>query len=368
MALRYPLDTINITQGWGADPAFYKQYGQNGHNGIDFGAPAGTPVYAAESGTVVYEGWGGGNGWVGKEAGIHVLIRHSGLVSNYAHLSGTVINNGQTVNKGQLIGYVGATGAAYGPHLHFEVFPLSPNFSNGFAGRIDPMPFINTTKTATADEIKKAYLEILERDADQSGLNHYSNYSIDFVRQDLLKSQEKRDLDARKATAAKEAAEKAQAEAARKAEEAKKAAEAQKALEEAQKAEQERLAAEAELERIREEERIAREAAEARAKAQAEIENKAKEALMATTQEINKLVSDVASSEEVQEITKGISKRTKTIVYIVGDSLIGIGLLLPGVSVGFGLSLTLEQVTALSTTAAMAGAFLLTMFGIYKSK
>lgn len=371
MALRYPLDNIRITQGWGSDPAFYAKYGQKGHNGIDFGAPVGTPVYAVEDGVVVYEGWGGGNSWVGKEAGIHVLVRHAGLVSNYAHLSQTVVNAGQAVKKGQLIGRVGATGVASGAHLHFEVFPERPDFKNGYAGRIDPMPFISTVKTATADQIKQAYRDILERDADADGIRHYQSYSIDFVRADLAKSQEKRDLDARKAAAAKAAAEKAQAEAAQRAAEAAKAAESQKALEAAKKAEADRLAAEAELARVAEEERIAREAAEARAKAQAELAEKAKEVAMATVAETQQkaeaLAQAVSESEVVQDLVAGVSKRTKLVVYFIGDALIGLGIITPGVAVVLGWE-DLVRVAALSGLLASAGGFLLTMFNIYKSR
>jgi murein DD-endopeptidase MepM/ murein hydrolase activator NlpD len=75
-------------------------------------------------------------------AGICVLVKHGDKYTGYAHLSRTVINNGQQVSKGQLIGYSGATGAASGPHLHFEVLPLNPNFGNGYAGRVDPVPFL----------------------------------------------------------------------------------------------------------------------------------------------------------------------------------------------------------------------------------
>lgn len=374
--MRYPLNDVRITQGWGADPSFYAKYGQKGHNGIDLAAPAGTPVYAAEAGTIMYEGWGGKHGWVGKEAGIHVLIRHTGAVSNYAHLSSTVINTGQAVSKGQLIGHVGASGVAYGPHLHFEVFPLSPNFNNGYAGRIDPMPFIVTVKTATADEIKKAYRDILERDADAGGINHYMKYAIEFVRADLLKSQEKRDLDARKAAAAKAAAEKAQAEAAQKAADAKKTADAQKALQEAKKAEEARFAAEAELARVAEEERIAREAAEARAKAQQELADKAREeqrkaqekAMATVAEEVSKaqdLAGEVASSDEVEQIVSKISPRTKFIVYLIGDSLIGGAIITPGIAVVAGWT-DLVAVAALSGVLSGAGGFILTMFGIYK--
>jgi murein DD-endopeptidase MepM/ murein hydrolase activator NlpD len=141
--LRWPLDSVNIVQGFGADPAFYRQFKQNGHNGIDLAAPVGTAVYAAKDGTVTFEGWGKNNPWMGEPAGICVLLNHGDIHTGYAHMSRTVVNAGQHVSKGELIGYSGATGVASGPHLHFEVLPQNPDFSNGFAGRIDPVPLLN---------------------------------------------------------------------------------------------------------------------------------------------------------------------------------------------------------------------------------
>jgi hypothetical protein len=140
--LRWPLDNVNVIQGFGADPAFYAQFGQNGHNGLDLAASPGTPVYAASDGTVTFEGHGAESPWMGKEAGICILIKGNDMYTGYAHLSQTIIDNGQHVANGQLIGKSGATGVAIGPHLHFEVLPLSPNFKNGFAGRVDPAPYL----------------------------------------------------------------------------------------------------------------------------------------------------------------------------------------------------------------------------------
>lgn len=218
MSFQMPLKKYTISQGFGGNAAYYKQFGQKGHNGIDLAAKTGEPVYAADEGTVTFEGWGQNHSWMGVPAGICVLINHVGSYAGYAHLSRTVINKGQKVKKGQLIGYVGATGAATGPHLHFEMLPLKPNFNNGYAGRIDPSPYIEVEKKATVDQIKKAYLEILERPADADGLKHYQNYPLDFVLKDLANSQEKRKLDEKKAKAAAEAAKKAKdAEAAKKA-------------------------------------------------------------------------------------------------------------------------------------------------------
>lgn len=251
MSFRWPLDNVRITQGFGGNAAYYKQFGQSGHNGIDLGAPNGTPVYAADEGKVEYEGWGQNHSWMGSPAGICVLINHIGSYAGYAHLSSTVVNKGQNVRKGQLIGYVGATGAATGPHLHFEMLPLRPNFSNGFAGRIDIGPYIVTTNNATEAQIQKAYKEILERDADAAGIAHYKNYTEDFVRRDLNNSQEKRTLESIKAQAALDKAK-------REEEEAKKKAEQKAAAEAAAKAQ-------AELDRIKAEEEAARLEAEEKA-------------------------------------------------------------------------------------------------------
>lgn len=85
------------------------------HNGVDFGAPQGTPIKAAEGGVVLYAGWYGGYGKI-------VMVDHGDdLVTLYAHTSRYVVKEGQKVQRGQVIAYVGSTGLSTGPHLHFEV-------------------------------------------------------------------------------------------------------------------------------------------------------------------------------------------------------------------------------------------------------
>ena len=87
------------------------------HKGVDYGAPRGTPVSCVADGTVTIAGWLGGYGRL-------VEVRHSGgLVSRYGHLSGfgPGVKQGRRVRQGQTAGYVGATGDATGPHLHFEL-------------------------------------------------------------------------------------------------------------------------------------------------------------------------------------------------------------------------------------------------------
>lgn len=85
------------------------------HEGIDFAAPAGTPVRAARAGSVT---WAGGRGTAGNA----VIIEHSdGWSSRYYHLSTVAVRRGESVKAGAAIGEVGSTGRSTGPHLHFEI-------------------------------------------------------------------------------------------------------------------------------------------------------------------------------------------------------------------------------------------------------
>ena len=138
MALWWPVDNPRVTGDWANSPAFYAQFGQQGHNGIDLGMGVGTPVYASDDGVVDFEGWGQNHSWMGNPAGISILLRHGWGYTGYAHLSSTIINKGDSIKRGQLIGYSGSTGASTGPHLHWETLPANPNFRNGFAGRVNP--------------------------------------------------------------------------------------------------------------------------------------------------------------------------------------------------------------------------------------
>lgn len=91
-----------------------------GHRGVDITAPYGTPIYAADAGTVIAAQW---HNHPTMSWGYYVEIDHgNGYKTLYAYMSSFVVQAGQTVEKGQLIGYVGATGAATGPHCHFEMY------------------------------------------------------------------------------------------------------------------------------------------------------------------------------------------------------------------------------------------------------
>ncbi|HET9398335.1 MAG TPA: M23 family metallopeptidase [Sphingomicrobium sp.] len=85
------------------------------HQGVDFAARWGTPVRAAADGRVVAAEWRGGYGR-------QVQVNHGdGLATSYSHLSDMVAKPGSMVRRGQIVGYVGASGLATGPHLHFEI-------------------------------------------------------------------------------------------------------------------------------------------------------------------------------------------------------------------------------------------------------
>ncbi|WP_437770602.1 M23 family metallopeptidase [Arthrobacter sp. KNU40] len=135
----------SVSQGFGSNPDYYRQYGQLGHNGWDIAAAEGTPIYATADGTVIFEGWGkfgsGYPGWAGDPAGIWTLIDHGDCYTGYAHQLDTVVSAGDKVKQGDLIGHVGSSGDASGPHTHFEFISKPPAWSNGYAGRVNPNNF-----------------------------------------------------------------------------------------------------------------------------------------------------------------------------------------------------------------------------------
>ena len=85
------------------------------HAGIDIGAPTGTPIKAAASGTVTFSGWSGGYGYVVK------MDHGNGVSTVYAHCSQLLVSVGETVSQGDIIAKVGSTGNSTGSHLHLEV-------------------------------------------------------------------------------------------------------------------------------------------------------------------------------------------------------------------------------------------------------
>jgi murein DD-endopeptidase MepM/ murein hydrolase activator NlpD len=118
-----------ITSGFG-------MRGVRMHYGVDIPAPHGTPIRAAMAGTVnrvAYDPGGAGN---------YVRVSHpNGWMTKYFHMSTQAAQVGQPVTAGQVIGYVGSTGNASGPHLHFELW------IDGKA--VDPQPYLDGTGTVS---------------------------------------------------------------------------------------------------------------------------------------------------------------------------------------------------------------------------
>lgn len=108
------------------------------HAGIDYAAPWGAPVYAVASGAVSFAGWHGGHG-------NYIRLDHGGGIgTGYGHLSRLAVAPGMTVQRGQVIGYVGSTGLSTGAHLHYEAYrggqPVDPQTLQALTPRrvVDP--------------------------------------------------------------------------------------------------------------------------------------------------------------------------------------------------------------------------------------
>ncbi len=124
------------------------------HHGVDYAAPSGTPVYTVGDGTVIKKGYqkrGGGN---------YIKIKHNGTYSTtYMHLKGYAkgVKVGDHVKQGDLLGYVGATGLATGPHLDFRFYrngkPVNP-----LKVESPPSLPIDTANQAAFDSVVAVYL------------------------------------------------------------------------------------------------------------------------------------------------------------------------------------------------------------------
>lgn len=130
------------------------------HTGVDYAAPTGTPVHAVGDGTVISAGWGGGGGNT-------VKIRHNSIYTTaYLHLSkyGPGIKAGVRVSQGQIIGYVGMTGTATGPHLDYRVWkngtPINP-----LTMEAPPAVPIKEENRAALDSVRLLYREELDHRA-----------------------------------------------------------------------------------------------------------------------------------------------------------------------------------------------------------
>ena len=113
-----PLPEARVTSSFGTRPWPIKDAGfreKRLHKGIDLAAPRGTRIQVPRGGVVTFSGTEGASGEV-------VVIDHGqGVETLYAHLDKRLVNKGDKVEQGQILGLVGATGKATGPHLHWEI-------------------------------------------------------------------------------------------------------------------------------------------------------------------------------------------------------------------------------------------------------
>jgi murein DD-endopeptidase MepM/ murein hydrolase activator NlpD len=129
--LKVPLQYGHVTSRFGSRMHPVLGYRRN-HNGVDYGVPTGTPVWSVGDGRVIKAGFHGGFGRL-------VEVSHAnGWVSQYAHLSRVHVRVGQHVSQKEVVGLVGSTGLASGPHLHYGLLqhgrylnPLAQQFNRG---------------------------------------------------------------------------------------------------------------------------------------------------------------------------------------------------------------------------------------------
>lgn len=164
----YPFDReypVTSTFGPRVDPL---GRGAGFHGGVDLGAPSGTPLYAVAPGRI-FQSWdpGGGGNWTR-------LVADDGNVYGYGHQSAFVADLDGHVDAGQLIGYVGSTGASTGAHLHFAYGPGGGPYADGlpllkaavaagrFPGAPDPNPDKDWFEMATKQDLEDVVRNVVQ--------------------------------------------------------------------------------------------------------------------------------------------------------------------------------------------------------------
>ncbi|HVY06026.1 MAG TPA: M23 family metallopeptidase, partial [Burkholderiales bacterium] len=155
--LRSPIEFSRVTSGF-SNSRFHPILNKwRAHKGIDYGAPSGARVRATADGHVTFAGKKGGYGNV-------VVVRHpNGYETLYAHLSGFAegVRPGRRVTQGEVVGFVGSTGLATGPHLHYE-FHVNGVHQNPMKLAMPPGPPITSQSRAAFDESSQPLLSRLD--------------------------------------------------------------------------------------------------------------------------------------------------------------------------------------------------------------
>lgn len=189
---RRPIDapyTITTTFGQPDSYALFKY-----HSGVDYAAPTGRLVYAPTSGTVVYARF---HSVRGNMVGIFDGTNTHRLLHNSAF----AVSEGQRVNEGQVVAYVGSTGLSTGSHCHWDILKGNRMDAGAFSDFLDPSAWLASQPVnqpsnggINVETLKSMYWRLLGREADQGGINHYSNEAAkrgwEFVYNDLKNSAE----------------------------------------------------------------------------------------------------------------------------------------------------------------------------------
>jgi len=148
---RTPINNARVTSGFNLNRRHPVLGFTRAHRGVDFRAPTGTPIPAAGAGRVVRRGYDPG-------LGNFIRIRHNATYETvYGHMSRfrSGVTVGTTVRQGQIIGYVGSTGLATGPHLHYEII------RNGV--HVNPMTVRLPSTADLAAKYREEFLELRAR-------------------------------------------------------------------------------------------------------------------------------------------------------------------------------------------------------------
>ena len=137
----YPMKSMVITSPFGLRTHPVSGKTNSFHNGADYKAPIGTPLYAIADGRVAVSKVNSGG--VSKGYGYYQVIDHDGFSALYGHMRSLFLRKGETVKAGDLVGFSGISGGITGPHLHFEI--RLNNYSSSFWLKKSNGQFINST-------------------------------------------------------------------------------------------------------------------------------------------------------------------------------------------------------------------------------
>jgi len=161
--LRSPLRFSRVTSGFSLKRFHPVLKKRRPHYGVDYGAPTGTPVRAVGSGVITMAGTNGGHGRF-------VKIDHPGPYdSSYSHLSRIKVRKGQKIQQGDVIGTVGSSGLATGPHLHFQ-FWVKGKYVNPQTLDLPRTETVPSTERATFDQNRDNWAAILGQTKEENAV------------------------------------------------------------------------------------------------------------------------------------------------------------------------------------------------------